>query len=89
MRTSWQAGKIAAIKYKKEQVIKILNLTKFNEYNPYRPHYVKQEDEAYFRTGDWKCAGSPTGAHSWYITLGDNLRIHTCKYCPKEKVEGF
>ncbi len=54
--------------------------------NPY--HYTNAghktgdtDERAYFTSGDWKCAISPSGAHFWNC----NVRPSVCKYCGKIK----
>ena len=54
--------------------------------NPYHYNNGKEklgdiEERAYFASGDWKCAKSPTGGHFWNC----NVRPSVCKYCGKVK----
>ena len=58
-----------------------------NEYNPYSHHFIKREDEAYIASGKWKCPNSPTGAHVWNVTFGENhTKVCYCPHCKTEKI---
>jgi hypothetical protein len=42
---------------------------------------VAVTEKEYFASGDWKCSGSPTGAHWWNCNADPNV----CKICGKVK----
>lgn len=47
---------------------------------------IVKSDEAYLKSGRWKCSTSPTGAHQWFVEeLGQRRRVRfnkqVCRCC--------
>lgn len=42
---------------------------------------VLRRDREYYKSGTWKCARSPTGAH-WWLGVGERFK---CKHCLTRK----
>lgn len=44
--------------------------------------FMNSEDKEYVKSGRWKCAESPTGAHHWVEKeKGATTGLFICKYC--------
>ena len=46
---------------------------------------IADKDEHYLNSGDWKCLGSPTGAH-WWVEFHPGSQRFSCRFCPQTRM---